>query len=149
MPKQAAIAPPSPPLGRPKRMSRAMQDAIRLMVWEGKSRKEAASLSGVNEHSLYCALCKPHVVKWQNEQVLALRRGEVGRAYGRIARMAEDAASEHVKLSANQWIAGVDGLAPVSKVDVNARVQHSFVDYDYADAIDVTPDPPPIDANDA
>ena len=157
MPKQAPLPSPyrtipNPIEPRSKRkapISKPIRRAVEAIIWEGLGRAEAAERAGIKEDTLYRALRRPHVLKLMKEEHVKLRQGAPFKAYSRIERMAEQADSEHVKMDANKWIAGVDGLAPVSKLDVQANVRHSFVDYDYSEAVDITPDEPIIDANES
>jgi len=86
------------------------------MVFGGLSRPEAAATVGMSDHGLYQALRKPHVKKLYTQEVKDLRSGASIRAYIRMIDLAENSRSDHVKLRANVWIAGVGGLASVKKV---------------------------------
>ena len=56
-----------------------LKTALELMVWQGKARDEAASESGLKDHSLRAALKKPHVKTYYAAELEALRTGERAR----------------------------------------------------------------------
>lgn len=99
----------------------------------------------MNDRSLCLALKRPHVLSLMRQEHDAMRTGGAIRAYSRQEKLAEEANSEDVQERANRWIAGCDGLAPVSKVAVQAQVTHSFDGIGFAPrhepkTVDVTPD---------
>lgn len=111
------------------------------MANEGLPLSAAAVQFEVDTSTLYRALCRPHVKRAFAQVLRAIREGAAQAAYLRINHMGHSAKSETVKLDANKWIAGVDGLSPVQKID--ARHQHNvqFQGFAYPDihAKDVTP----------
>ncbi len=134
MPRPAA-KPPSlrtAPLRTPKqvspkgRISAKCRRAVELMIWEGLPRSKAATKAGITDRALHDALKRPHVLSLLRQEHDALRSGGAIRAYSRQERLGETADSEDVQERANRWIAGCDGLAPVSKVAIQAQVHHSF-----------------------
>ncbi len=107
----------------------------------------------MTDNALYVALRKPNTLELLKQESKALRSSAAFRAFARMEHLAENADSEHVRMKATEWLAGLDGLAPVKRVDSRHRVTHAFVDYDYGefqgydygDALDVTdcePDEP-------
>jgi hypothetical protein len=44
-----------------------------------------------------------------------LRTSEASRTIARAAKLADGAESEHVKLQANTWLAGIEGISPIQK----------------------------------
>ncbi len=101
---------------RKPRIRPELSEAIRLMVFGGLSRQEAAATVGMSDHGLYQALRKPHVKKLHAQEFKALRDGAAILAYSRMVDLMESSRSEHVQLRACQWIAGVGGIAPANKV---------------------------------
>ena len=101
---------------RKPRIRPELSKAIRLMVFGGLSRPEAAATVGMFDHGLYQALRKPHVKKLYAQEFKALRSGATIMAYSRMVDLSENSRSEHVQLRACQWIAGVGGIAPAKKV---------------------------------
>ena len=91
--------------------------------------------------SLYRAMRLPHVLSALRQEFDNRRSGEPFRAYARQVELAESANSEDVRLRANQWIAGCDGIAPVAKVAIQAQVSHSFDGIGFAPrTVDITPE---------
>ena len=101
---------------RKPRIRPALSEAIRLMVFGGLRRPEAAEAVGMTDHGLREALRKPHVKKLHAQELKDLREGASILAYSRMVNLAENSRSEHVQLRANEWIAGVGGIAPAKKV---------------------------------
>ncbi|MEO6022488.1 MAG: hypothetical protein ABIP64_05115 [Burkholderiales bacterium] len=111
------MANPIMPAGRePKvRVSAKVRIAIEKMVDNGLNRAEAAKVSGLTDHALYCALRKPHVLAYRSDRLEVLRSSEASRTIARAADLADNAQSEHVRLQANEWLGGLDGVSPVQK----------------------------------
>ena len=95
--------------GKP-RISDRLKVAIGSMVERGLSRCEAAKLAGLSDHSLYCALRKPHVLAYRCERMEVLRTSEAARTIHRVAALAGGASSEHVRLKANQYLLEIAGI---------------------------------------
>ncbi len=124
------------------RVSAKVGKAIHAIVWDGASRSEAARTAALKEDSLYRAMRLPHVLSALRQEFENRRTAEPFRAYARQVDLAESANSEDVRLRANQWIAGCDGIAPVAKVAIKARVSHTFDGIGFAPrTVDITPDP--------
>ena len=119
------------------RISANLRRGIRAFVWEGLSRDDAAKRAGMKPASFTKALRKPHVRALVEHEFKELRSGEHFRAYARMVALSETARSEDVQLRANQWVAGVDGLAPVSQVRGHVKVTHGFEGYAYPSRADV------------
>ena len=158
MPRPARKTPSlrTAPLRDPKqvnpkgRISAKCRRAIELMIWEGSPRSKAAKDAGMSDRALHDALKRPHVLSLLRQEHDTLRSGGAIRAYSRQERLAEQAGSEDVQERANRWIAGCDGLAPVTKVAIQAQVSHSFDGIGFAPRIiDVTPEAPPHVVSDA
>lgn len=120
-------------------ISKRVREAVRLMVWDGRSRRQAAEEAGITDKAMYRAMRLPKVKALIAREFAELREGAPMQAYRNIMALGEEAKSEDVRLRSNQWIAGVDGLAPTSRVQVNARVTHGFEGYAYAPAGGVGP----------
>lgn len=50
-----------------------------------------------------------------------LRGSEASRTIARVAALADGAQSEHVRMSANEWLGGLDGVSPVARSEVHHR----------------------------
>ncbi len=119
------------PTGKRPQISRKVRDAVRLMVWDGLTRKAAAERAGITDQSLYRAFTLAKVKNLYAQELADLRSNGPARAYINMINLAEQAKSEDVRFRANSWIAGVDGLAPVSKVQGQVQVNHTFGGYSY------------------
>lgn len=99
------------------RIRPALREAVRLMVEDALTRSQAAEKAGITDHALYCALRKAHVAGYRNELMEVLRTSEASRTIGRAAKLADNAESEHVRLQANTWLAGIEGIAPAQRIE--------------------------------
>jgi hypothetical protein len=97
------------------RVSAKVRVAIEKMVDHALTRQEAAKVAGLTDHALYCALRKPHVQAYRHERMEVLRSSEASRTIARAAKLADGSESDHVKMAANVWLAGIDGLSPVAR----------------------------------
>ena len=59
----------------------------------------------------------------------------------RIVELSQSAKSETVRADCNKWLAGVDNIAPVKRVEANYQHKVQFGGFEYPDLepIDVTP----------
>lgn len=148
MPNMSPFAEVSAPTkhnpGRKLRISARVKDALSLMVYEGKSRKEAANTAGITDHGLYQALSRPHVKAYRNKLLADLRDSAAARSVARVDRLADTAQSEHVKLEANKWLAGLEGVSPVQRSETHITGELT-VSPGYV--IDLTPQAPVIDGD--
>lgn len=100
------------------RISPKLRTAITAMICEGLTRLEAAELAGITEHTLYCALRKPHVIRFKNDVLRALRESLAERSLVRVETLADAAKSENVKLEANKTLMQLDDrFTPAAKVN--------------------------------
>lgn len=107
--------------------------ALEMMAYEGASPDIAAETHGLLRHNLIRAYNTPAVRKAYNQIVRALRENAGQQAYMRIARLSQQSASDHVRLEGNKWIAGVDNIAPVRRVEGKYQVNHSFGGFEFED----------------
>ena len=77
------------------------------------------------------AFDRPRVRNAFNQVVKAIRDNAAQAAYLRINNMGITASSEQVRLKANVFVAGVDGISPVVKVQGQHHISHSFGGFDY------------------
>ena len=121
--------------------------ALEAMAYEGLSLPIAAERNEMIVGNLNRAFNLPKVRRAYNQIVAALKQNEGLRAYMRIVRLSQVANSDHVKLEANKWIAGVDGIAALKRVEGKFSHTHAFGGFDYPDPepIDVTPTEPDPD----
>lgn len=87
------------------------------MVFEGLRRDKAAAKAGIADHTLYQALRKPSVLAYLNSQQQVLRTSAAARSVARIDNLADEAESEHVKLNANTFLLGLEGIQPVQRTE--------------------------------
>ncbi|SEO13330.1 hypothetical protein [Palleronia pelagia] len=87
------------------------------------------------------AFRKKHVKDAYFQMVRELRDNAAQRAFARIETLSKTAVSEHVRLEASKWVAGVDGVAPVKRVEGRFSHDIAFNPFDYGDRpFDVTPE---------
>lgn len=97
---------------RQVRISRKVRDAVALMVYQGMKRDEAAEEVGLKPQSLYVAFRKNEVRALLNEMLADLRQSAAARSIARVDRLADTAESEHVRLQANTFLLGIEGVRP-------------------------------------
>jgi hypothetical protein len=117
------------------RLSTQMKDVLELMAYQGLNVRNAATKIGWEPASAVRAFGRPHVKDAYYQLVREIRSNAAQEAYLRINSMANEADSEHVRLAANQWIAGVDGIAAVKRVEGRMTVSHQFAGFDYGEAM--------------
>ena len=130
------------PTGRKGRLSPQLRDTMDIMANEGVALPIAAERAGASVQAMKQAFRRPHVKQAYNQLIADIRANAAQGAYLRINHMSQTANSETVKLDANRWIAGVDGISPVQKVEGRHLHRHDFGGFDYGDteARDVTPE---------
>ena len=120
------------------RVSAISRSALEVMALEGVTPDIAAQRVGMNVRSLKAALRKPHVKALFNQMVKDVRENAAQAAYLRINHMATVAESERLKFDASRWVAGVDGISPVTKSQGTMQHTHNFggFTFDEGDTID-------------
>lgn len=118
-----------------------MRTAVDLMLDEGITDTLAAQRAGVRIDNLRRALKRPHVIALFNQRIKDIQENAGIQAYVRNIQLAQTSESDHVKADLNKWIAGVDGISPVQKVEGRHMHSHSFGGFTYKrpDPKDVTP----------
>ncbi|MFT5799678.1 MAG: hypothetical protein ACI84R_003756 [Candidatus Azotimanducaceae bacterium] len=83
-----------------------------------------------------------HVLQLFNRRVKDVRENAAQGAYLRIAHQLVNSPNEFVKLDANKWVAGVDDISPVQKVEGRHSIARTFTGYEYPDLepVDVSPE---------
>lgn len=119
------------PTGRRGRLSAQLKTVIELMAYEGLPLPVAAERANMAVASAKDAFRKPHVKQALNQLVTEIRSGAAQAAYLRINHMSHSVSSEDVKLRANQWVAGVDGIAAVKKVEGRHTHNHTFGGFEF------------------
>ena len=108
------------------RISPKLATMLEIMAYEGVSLPLAAERAGMAVSSAKKAMAKPHVKTSFNQLVADIRANAGQAAYLRIVRLSEEATSETVRLEAGKWVAGVDGIAALKKVESRHAVSHTF-----------------------
>jgi hypothetical protein len=109
------IRPTHNAIPRKVRISSRVKVAIDAMVMGGLSRPDAAKHAGIEDNTLYIALRKPEVLQYRSAQMEVMRTSESSRTFARIAKLADNADSEHVRLDASKHLGALDGISPVTK----------------------------------
>ena len=112
--------------------------ALELMAWEGLPLHEAAKRTGMRNDNLRRSFNLPKVQRRWNLVTRHIRRNEGQAAIARISDLSRNAKSEHVRLEASKWLAGIEGTAPVTRVQGEFRHRLEFSGYEYP-TLDVTP----------
>lgn len=117
------------------------REALEDMAHKGLPLPHAAKLHGMRPDSLERSFKKVHVRHAYNQLVKAIRANAAQSAYMRINDLSLNTKSERLKFDASRWVAGVDGISPVTKVEGTMAHSHSFTGFEYPDlkAKDVTP----------
>lgn len=103
------------------RISAKVRDACELLVNQGLHRSKAAKAVGLQDNSLYRAMRKPEVKALIMSLERDFRTSEGRRSVAKIATLRDKADSEHVQFKSAEWLAGLEGIAPVS------RTEHSHI----------------------
>lgn len=123
------------------RLGRKSKAALYLMAEEGLTAIEAAKRVGIRPNNFTRTFNRPEIRAAYNQLLKEIRDNAAQLAYLRINHMGKSANSEHVRLDANKWVAGVDGISPVQKVEGRHLHKVQFGGFDYGDSpLDVTPE---------
>jgi hypothetical protein len=115
---------------RQVRLSRNIRRVIDLMVYECVKLPEALLKVGITRGAYNLASSKPEFVAYQGEAMRVLRSSEASRTIARAADLADNAESDHVRLQANTWIAGIEGISVVAKsenLNINKNMSPGMV----------------------
>ena len=114
--------------------------ALEMMANVGVSLAEASKAVGIRKSNLERAFDIPDVRAAYNTLIRHIRDNAAQEAYLRIVELSKNADSEHVRADCNKWLAGVDGIAPVKRVESKYHHKHEFGGFTYDDElVDVTP----------
>lgn len=124
------------------RISAKMRTTLQHMAQEGVDLTIAAQRAGMNVEAAKNAFRRPHVKAALNQMIKEVRDNAAQMAYLRINKISQDAKSDRTRLDANKWLAGVDGISPVQKVEGNHRHNVTFGGFEYSgpEPVDVTPE---------
>lgn len=123
------------------RISPQMREVLELMVHEGLPLPLAAQKVGMTIEAAKRAERRQHVRNLYNQMVDQVRKGAAQQAYLGIVHQSHSADNDRLKFDAKRWVAGVDGISPVQKVQGQHQVAHQFTGFAYPtlQAKDVTP----------
>lgn len=110
-----------------------LREAILLMGEHGVSSTLAAQRAGVRIDNLNKALKRPYVIMALNQMFADVKANAAQQAYLRNVRLAETSDSDHVKADLNKWVAGVDGIAALKRVEGKHTVSHTFGGFSYGE----------------
>jgi hypothetical protein len=112
------------------------------MAATGQTLKDSAKATGMNVQAAQRAFRRQHVKRAFNQLVAEVRENAAQQAYLGIVNLSHNAQSDRLKFDTRKWIAGVDGISPVQKVEGrhHHNVQFGGFDYGDEDTIDVTPE---------
>lgn len=123
-------------LGLGARTEKALED----MALRGLSYPQAAIKRNMRPDSLLRAFNRPHVRKVFNQAVKSIRDNAAVSAYLRNVELSQTAQSEAVRADLNKWVAGVDGIAALKRVEGRIAHSHTFSGFGFAEyGKDVTP----------
>jgi len=142
--RKLSLMPDRPPSRTKKtriRISDEMRQCVEIMATEGLPVHLAAERAGIARDTAVRNMRKPHVLQLFNLRVRDVRQNAAQAAYMRIHQLSLHSTNERVKLDASKWLAGVDGVAPVQKVQGFHRHSHTFGGFVYPDLeeVGVTP----------
>lgn len=120
------------------RISDEMRRCVEIMATEGLPLPAAAEKAGIHRDTAVRNMRKPHVLRLFNQRVKEIKDNAAQFAYLRINHTAQTAESERLKFDANRWVAGVDGISPVTRVQGQHLHAHSFAGFEYPDLETVT-----------
>lgn len=122
-------------------LSDNQREAIELMVFEAKQRKEAAQAVGITDEAMRQALLKPKALAYLNECMEVLRTGARPRALHKIIHLSEKAGSERVSLDAAKYLDGMDrGAHQVGATVINNTQINNTLNVTPGYTIDLRPD---------
>lgn len=116
--------------------------ALEAMAYEGISLHIAARRLEMKPQNLTRAFNLPHVRRVYNQLVSAIRQNAAQEAYIRMVDLSQTSSSDHVRLEANKWIAGVGGIAALKRVEGRIHHTHAFGGFEFEEpeTVDITPD---------
>lgn len=113
-------------------------EAFEDMAYRGIPLPLAAKHHKIRPDNLTRAFNRPAVRAVYNQIVKSIREGAGVQAYLRNVELSVSSSSDHVKADLNKWIAGVDGIAALKRVEGRMHHTHSFDGFEYP-TLDVTP----------
>jgi hypothetical protein len=148
-----AVRPPSAPQAPRKRrkpgITAKVQEAIRLMVWEGLKRGDAAERAGLRDNSLYIALRRSDVRRHYLDEIRILRTSELAKNVHTLADVRDNSGNDMARVAAakalDQQVVVDNSQGEIGQV-WTPGVVILVGNAPYSPLRDVTPTPPQIDA---
>lgn len=84
----------------PGRVTGKLKRALDAMIYEGKSRKEAAEAAGMVDHGLYAAFRKPHVKAYYAAGLEVLRSSERARNIHALIEVRDQTGNQMARVQA-------------------------------------------------
>tara|TARA_R110002096_G_scaffold316691_1_gene511169 strand:+ start:1082 stop:1438 length:357 start_codon:yes stop_codon:yes gene_type:complete len=103
------------------------------MATEGLPLPQAAEQANITRDSAARAIKKKHVINLLKQRLKEVRDNAAQEAYLRINHLARTADNKRLAFDASRWVAGVDGISPVQKVQGQHHHSHSFEGFEYPD----------------
>lgn len=94
----------------PGKVSGRLKCAMDALIWEGKSRADAARRANMSEHSLYAALRKPHVKAYYLAELDVLRTSERARNIHTLAEVRDQTSNQMARVQAVKALEQIDGV---------------------------------------
>ncbi len=112
---------------KPVKLTPRIKRGVELMVFEAKTRKEAAQLIGISDEAMRQALLRPSCLAYMNEQIEVLRTGARPQALQKVIHLMEKSGSDRVQLDAAKYIDGMDRTVHTvgAATQVNVQVNNS------------------------
>lgn len=93
-------------------VSGRLKQALMFMVWEGKTRKEAATAAGMSDHGLREALRKPHVRVFYSMELEVLRTSARAKNFHRLDEIAASSGNDMARVGAIKAMEALAAEAP-------------------------------------
>lgn len=107
------------------KVSAKVKEAIHQMIYNGLNRAKAAESAGLKDHSLYVALCKPHVMQYKNRVLREFRESLAEKSLIRMDGLADNADKDSVKFQSNKFLIEQDQrFTPTTKQIHEGRIEH-------------------------
>lgn len=113
------------------RISDEMRQCVEIMATEGLPVPAAAERAGIARDTAVRNMRKPHVLALFNRRIREVRDNAAQAAYMRIHHQSITSESERIRFEANRWVAGIDGITPVQKVQGQHHHGHTFAGFEY------------------
>ena len=123
----------SPPSFKGMRLAKKTIKALEAMAYEGLSLHVAADRTEIRRSNLQRAFESPKVKQTFNQIIDFIQSNAAQAAYLRMVDLAQNAKSEHVRADCNKWMAGVDGIAPIKRVQSQNQHAVTFGGFDYGE----------------